>query len=124
MSDKVKQWRCKNGHILGFIEWNGDGLPHLLVLREALDMEASDPHQVDAMGPLNGRMPIPCSICGDVKVWEVSAQTLVMLFRRLSTEQTFEFSRLLLEMSEKVLDLSDPAVIFQNEREVNDGNGN
>ena len=116
MSDEMKQWRCKQGHILGFIEWDGNDLPHLLVLREALDMEAADPREVEAMGPLDGRMPIPCSICGDVKVWEVSAPTLVTLFRRLKKEQMLDFSRLMLEMSEKMIDLEDPAVKFQLER--------
>jgi hypothetical protein len=109
MSERMKQWRCKNQHIIGFIRWNGSDLPQLMVLREALDMEVENPQEVDAMGPLDGRMPIRCSICDDVQVWEVSAPTLVMLISRLSNEQVFEFSRLLLEKSSRMVDLGDPA---------------
>ena len=35
MDEKKKQWCCKNGHILGFIRWNGQGVPQLMVLRVA-----------------------------------------------------------------------------------------
>lgn len=118
MSDRksMKPWTCNNGHILGYIRWNGDDLPQLMVLRESMDMQADRPDEVDLLGPLDGRMPIRCLICDEVRVWEVSAPTLVMLFRRLTKEQAFEFSRLLLELSEKMVDISDPAVIFENRR--------
>jgi hypothetical protein len=64
-----KQWLCKNNHILGFIYWNGNNIPQLMVLRLALDMQAEHPDEVDLLGPLNGKMLIRCSICNDVKVW-------------------------------------------------------
>jgi hypothetical protein len=101
MNKNGKQWRCKNNHILGFIHWNGDGLPQLRVLRKALDMEAEHPDDVDLLGPLDGRMPIRCSICDDVKVWEISVESHLALFMQLSDEKMLEFSQRLLEMNRK-----------------------
>lgn len=93
----MKQWCCKNNHILGFIRWNGSRVPQLMVLREALDMEAERPDEVDLLGPLDGRMPIRCSICDDVQVWSISVESLVSLFMQLDDKTVFEFSRKLLE---------------------------
>lgn len=101
MQKEMKQWRCKHNHILGFIRWNGDGLPQLMVLREALDMEADHPDEVDLLGPLDGRMPIRCSICDDVRVWSISVESLVALFTQLDDAVIFEFSQRLLELSRK-----------------------
>lgn len=98
MTDKnTKPFCCKNEHILGFIRWNGNGLPQLMVLREALDMQAEHPDEVDLLGPLDGRMPIRCSICDDVQVWEISVVSLVALFTQLESKKIFEFSQMLLE---------------------------
>lgn len=106
----MKQWRCRNGHILGFIRWNGNGLAQLMVLREALDMDAEKPDEVDLFGPLSGSMPVRCSICDDVQVWRISVDGLLIIFSELSDKDVFEFSRRLLALSEKVVDLDDPAV--------------
>lgn len=99
---KMKQWRCKNNHILGFIRWNGNGLPQLMVLRKPLDMEAEHPDEVDLLGPLDGRMPVRCLICDDVQIWEISVESLVALFMDLDDKTVFSFSQRLLEMSRKV----------------------
>src|SRR3972149_314212 len=77
MEKKMKQWCCKNKHILGFIRWNGNELPQLMVLRDALDMGAEHPHEVDLLGPLDGQMPVRCSICDDVQFWEISVESLL-----------------------------------------------
>jgi hypothetical protein len=105
---KMKQWRCRNNHILGFINWNGNDLPQLMVLREALDMDVENPHDVDTLGPLDGQMPIRCSICDDVQVWQISIDTMLTLFLTLSDKKLLEFSQRLLELSEKTVDISDP----------------
>jgi hypothetical protein len=114
MPRDIKPWTCRNNHILGYINWNGDGIPQLRVpqlrvLREALDMSAEHPNEVDLLGPLDGRMPIRCSICDDVQVWEISVESLVALFMSLSDKTVFAFSQRLLELSRKVVDLGDPA---------------
>jgi hypothetical protein len=109
MPRDIKPWTCRNNHILGYINWNGDGIPQLRVLRESLDMDAEHPNEVDLLGPLDGRMPIRCSICDDVQVWEISVESLVALFMSLSDKTVFAFSQRLLELSRKVVDLGDPA---------------
>lgn len=106
---EMKQWRCKNNHILGFIRWNGNGLPQLMLLRQALDMDVEHPSEVDLLGPLDGRMPARCSICDSVSVWEVTVPTLLMLINNLSDKDVFEFGAGLAELSAKVVDLGDPA---------------
>jgi hypothetical protein len=102
MDKKMKSWCCKNNHILGFIRWNGNGLPQLMVLREALDMQADHPDDVNLLGPLTGRMPIPCSICDDVQVWDISVESLLDIYIGLDDRKMLEFSQRLLEMSRKV----------------------
>ena len=110
MSENMKPWKCNRGHILGFVRLTNHHLPQLMVLREALDMDDVNPHEVDSLGALDGRMPIKCSICEDVRLWEVSVGTLLSLFSQLSDNQVFEFSQRLLALSEKKIDLSDPVV--------------
>lgn len=99
----MKPWKCRNGHILGYVRWNGNDLPQLMVLREALDMQAEHPDEVDLLGPLDGRMPIRCSVeaCDDVKVWEINALSLVSLFVQLDDTEMLKFSKRLLELSRK-----------------------
>lgn len=94
---EMKQWRCGKGHILGFVRWDGNGVAQLMVLREALDMDALHPNEVDLMGPLDGSMSIPCSICGDVKPWVISVDGLVKLFQRMDGAKVLEFSQRLLK---------------------------
>lgn len=100
-SRQMKPFKCKNGHILGYVRWNDEDLPQLMVLRESLDMEAERPNEVDLLGPLDGRMPIPCSMCDDVTVWEINALSLVSLFIQLDDAEMFKFSQTLLELKRK-----------------------
>jgi hypothetical protein len=103
MADKkeLKQWLCKNHHILGFVRWNGSGIPQLMVLRKSLDMQVEKPDEVDLLGPLDGQMPIRCSICDDVQVWRITAVGMATLFIQLDDAEVIKFSQTLLEMSRK-----------------------
>lgn len=98
----MKPFMCKNKHILGYIRWNGNDLPQLMVLRESMDMDAERPAEVDFLGPLDGNMPVRCKLCDDVQVWRISVDGMLALFVQLDDAQVFEFSRRLLEMSRKV----------------------
>ena len=113
---KMQEWRCKKNHVLGYVHWGWNGLPQLIVLREALDMDIDNPQAVDNLGTVDGRMSVHCSICDDVKVWEVSMEALLALFALLSDRQVFEFSQRLLEMSNKVVDVNDPASVYGSKR--------
>jgi len=86
----LKQWQCKNGHILGMIQFNGNGSPQLMLYRHAIDMEAEKPAEVELMiGPLIGKMPVLCDVpsCGEVKLWDISDQALAELIVSLRPER-------------------------------------
>ncbi len=97
----MKPFMCRHQHILGYIRWNGDDLPQLMVLRESMDMQAERPDTADLLGPVDGTMPIRCNICGDVRVWQISVAGMLALFLQLDDAEVFEFSQRLLEMSRK-----------------------
>lgn len=82
---RAKFWRCGNGHILGVIRWNGAGVPTLLLYRQAVDQGEDIPEEVDVLGPLIGRMPVRCSVCGDVRLWDISPAALRAL-QEISTK--------------------------------------
>lgn len=79
---QMKQWVCRNNHILGFIRWDQNGVAQLMVLRMPLDMEAESPNDVDLLGPLDGRMSIRCLICADVKIWKSRKRLLTLSARK------------------------------------------
>lgn len=108
MTNKMKPWTCKHGHILGYIRWNGSGLPQLMLLREPLDMTADQPDVVDLLGPLDGQINVRCKVCDDLRFWEISVESLLVLFSTLSDKKVFEFSQRLLELSRRKVDLDDP----------------
>ena len=85
-ADGTKAWKCRRGHELGMICWNGDGIPQLELFRHAIDRCAERPAGVDVLGVLEGRMPVVCDVdgCGDVQVWEVSAEVLNSLLARMN----------------------------------------
>jgi hypothetical protein len=101
MSKQMTQWLCKNDHILGFIQWNDDDLPQLMVLRKALDMQAEKPNEVDLLGPLLGEMPVRCSICDEVKMWQISVKTMAAILMKLDEVKMLELSQKLLELNTK-----------------------
>lgn len=68
-SDELKPWRCKrddpSSHIMG---WVRDG--SLVLLRQAIDICADEPVEVDVMATVEGSvMEIRCSVCGGVRSW-------------------------------------------------------
>lgn len=103
MSDKkpMKPFTCKNNHILGYIRWNGNDLPQLMVLRESMDMNAERPDEVDLLGPLEGNMPVRCKLCDDVKVWKINHLGLASLFMQLDDAEILKFSQVILKLSRK-----------------------
>jgi len=80
-----KQWLCKEGHVLGTIQWNGNGVPYLMLYRHAVDMDAEEPEAVDVIGPLMGQMPICCDVegCGDVRWWTMDPKALAHFLRNM-----------------------------------------
>ncbi len=75
--DGLKQWKCKNGHVLGVVERVKVGKRHvsrLMLFRHAIDLARLQPEEVDVIGALEGTMlHIRCDIpgCGEVRPWEI-----------------------------------------------------
>jgi len=79
-----KEWLCKNGHVLGAIQWNGNGLPYLALYRHAVDMGAEHPVEVDVLGPLIGQMPVKCDVCDMVRTWDMTPKALAEFLRSMN----------------------------------------
>jgi len=82
-----KEWLCKNGHVLGAIQWNGNKLPYLVLYRHAIDMGADIPQEVDVIGPVIGQMPVRCDLCDAVRTWEMTPKTLAEFLRTMNKEE-------------------------------------
>lgn len=90
--DNVKQWRCRNQHVLGLISSNGSKVPQLMLYRHAVDPTAERPAEVDLIvGEVIGRVPVRCDICDDVQLWDVSVDAMVEMFLSLRDEQVVQF---------------------------------
>lgn len=90
--NKLKQWQCRNQHVLGVISSNGSNVPQLMLYRHAVDPAAEKPAEVDLIvGEVIGRVPVRCDICDDVQLWDVSVDALVDLFLSLRDEQVVQF---------------------------------
>lgn len=70
--DELQAWKCKNGHVLGQIQFNGRGISKLLLYRHAVNLSAELPQEVEVMGYLEGTMEaIRCDVegCGMIRTW-------------------------------------------------------
>ena len=97
----LKQWQCKNNHMLGMIRLNGNGITQLMLYRHAVDLSAEHPAEVDVLGPLVGRMPVQCDICGDVQLWDIPVETLADLIKGLKEWQLEQLGEKLMEVNTK-----------------------
>ena len=73
----------------------------MMVYRHAVDLGVEHPAEVDVMGPLMGKMPVQCDICGDVRVWAASAAAVAELVLGLNDGQMVEMTRNVLERSRR-----------------------
>jgi len=77
-SDELKKWMCPSReHQLGLVRRNGRGIRQLLLYRNAVDLCAEPPAEVDVIGVLVGEMmDVKCSICGRVRTWVPGQEAL------------------------------------------------
>ena len=114
---QMEQWRCKHGHILGFVRWNHKGESQLRLLRMALDMKSANPEEVDFLGPLVGTIEVRCSICGVTRVWAATDNDLIILFNALDDKDAFDFWVKLLEKAKAPMsakEISSPNEILRS----------
>lgn len=68
--DEMKEWKCKQGHVMGQVRRNGSGVRQLLLYREAVDKDAQDILSPDVMAIVEGyAAEVTCSVCGCVRTW-------------------------------------------------------
>ncbi len=68
--DELKEWKCKQGHVMGQVRRNGSGIRQLLLYREAVDKDAQDILSPDVMAIVEGyAAEVTCSVCGCVRTW-------------------------------------------------------
>jgi hypothetical protein len=98
----LKPWRCKNNHVLGIIQINGNEITRLMLYRHAVDDKAEQPAEVDLLiGPLVGSMPVRCDICDDVRLWDVSVETIAYWLTSLSSDRREQLVKMLDKLNGK-----------------------
>jgi len=81
--DEVKPWRCENGHILGQVFRDSNGIRKMLLYRDAID-ELGEMAQVDVMAVVEGHvLDVRCSICGAFRTWVPGEESLRQLIERM-----------------------------------------
>jgi hypothetical protein len=83
-TDQPRAWLCEKGHLLGHVEWDGQGAK-LLFYREALNPH--DPkhgQKPEVQGIARGLVMIRCSIpgCGCEREWHADEESLKRFFDR------------------------------------------
>jgi hypothetical protein len=72
MEFKGKVWTCAGNrrHVLGQVVRNGSGIRQVLLYRNAVDLDADEPAEVDVITTLEGTAhDVRCSICGAIRTW-------------------------------------------------------
>jgi len=89
---KSKPWLCGSGaHVVGLVVWNGNGVAQLALTPDPI------PDGSFAFTVVTGKATIYCPECQTTRLWDVSVEALVEMFRHLDAGQVFEFSKRLLE---------------------------
>jgi hypothetical protein len=66
MAKNMKTWKCKNGHVMGVVRWEGHDINRLVLFREAL----AEGEDGDVMAVVEGYVAdVRCSTCGDLRTW-------------------------------------------------------
>lgn len=79
MSD-LKRYRCPQGHVVGFIRWDGHGASRLLYLRESIDEASQIPPEPNVAAIIDSG-DVTCTCCGASMVWVPSVPALLRLLK-------------------------------------------
>lgn len=96
--DKLKQWTCANGHVLGVIRRDRDvtengrefWVSRLMLFRQAVDLEAVRAENVDVMALIEGTtLDVKCSVpgCGCSRTWWAGDDAYERLMERVRAPQ-------------------------------------
>lgn len=89
MTEILAQWKCPNGHVLGQVMRNGNGVRVLLLYRFAIDLGTAcrAPTGTDTMAVIEGyAADIRCSICEEIRTWVPGEEALRRLFEMARRE--------------------------------------
>lgn len=68
--ESVGAFKCPKGHVLGLVVKNGSKVKHLLLYRQAVELDADPMEEVDIAAVLEGQATdIKCSVCGETRHW-------------------------------------------------------
>lgn len=92
--DGARQWRCKNGHVLGLVvrsrvrgERDDYHVTRLLLFRHAIDLDVDDVRpieEVDVIAMVEGTtLNVTCSICGEKRTWWIGEAAIQRLMERI-----------------------------------------
>jgi hypothetical protein len=80
-----KQWKCKNGHVLGVVDRKKlDGLrvTVLVEFRLAIDLDAANVDEPKISGVLEGGKTIICSVCESERYFSPSNEAAERFWKR------------------------------------------
>lgn len=83
----MTEWRCPNGHVLGRVRANGQGIRNLEMYRQALDPHADDIDGADVAALIEGLTDVRCSICGAMRTWAPDARSVRRALQRYRAEE-------------------------------------
>ncbi len=99
ITDEIKTWKCKGGHVMGMVVRNGSGVRQLLLYRQATYPNPSlsaDKRQtfgggedeVDVAAVIEGYVAdVRCSICGRMRTWIPDAEAILRLIQLRGQER-------------------------------------
>lgn len=87
-NEKMKRFRCKNGHIIGLIRPDGHSLNRLLYLRKSVDEKATSLSDIDVAAVIDSG-DVTCTICGESRIWVPSPAALQRLLQTYRKETQY-----------------------------------
>jgi hypothetical protein len=94
--DGVKEWKCKNGHILGVVRRSSfttqggqrGHVSRLMLYRQAISLDMGV--EVDVIAVVEGTaLDVRCSICGEVRPWYIGQDELERLMDRIAPHRPY-----------------------------------
>ena len=90
---ETKPWLCSKNrrHVLGLVRRNGRGIRQVMLYRNAVDLDADEPAEVDVITVLEGAAyDVRCSICGAIRTWAPGEEAIRQLLKSYGLELAAE----------------------------------
>lgn len=84
---RISDWRCQKGHVMGVVQKMGDKSARLLLYRHALDMGQASPREVDVIAVVDAAADIRCDVCGAMRTWSPSQDAFEKLMRHYQKDR-------------------------------------